>query len=417
MKKQATWGWIALWLVAACSKVAAPADGADAASAGTGDAAAETTPADGAGADATAPGDADATADAASAAEDWRSDGPAPVGHASFVLTDAGRKRSLRVTLWYPAVEAARAAANAGVGLADFYPVDSPEHATMTALIAKAPACVRARTRSAADAEPAAGPWPLVAFSHCHTCTRFESTTIMERLASHGIAVIAPDHTGNTLFDGLAGTSAGLGAPFLATRTLDMRFVLDQILDAKNPAIPEKLRGKVDAARIGALGHSFGGVTTGKLLMDDPRPKAGMAVAVPMAQPILPGVDMEQIHVPVAFILAREDGSITEVGNGYIRDNFAAAHPPAWLVEVADAGHFSFADIAGIIDSFNAGCGPGKRQEDGAAFTFLDNNLARGIGARLVGAFFGLTLRGQASAEEALLAAEPAGIVQASVKK
>jgi predicted dienelactone hydrolase len=361
----------------------------------------------------------DAAGDTSAVADDWRKDGAYPVGHADFVLTDAARKRTLRVTIWYPAAESARAAADAGINLADFYPVDSPEHATMTSLLAAAPAtCVRAKTHSAASAEPAATTnWPLVAFSHCHTCTRFESTTIMERLASHGIAVIAPDHTGNTIFEGLAGTSAGLTVEFLQTRTSDMQFVLDQALDPTNAAIPANLRGKFDASRIGALGHSFGGVTTGKLLMDDKRPKAGMALAVPMAQPVFPGVTMAQIHVPVGFVLAREDNSITVVGNTFIRNNYNDANPPAWLIEVADAGHFSFADIAGIISGFNAGCGAGKRMDDGSDFTYLDNTIARGIGARLVGAFFGRTLLGEGSADEALMANEPAGVVFPSQRK
>ncbi len=361
----------------------------------------------------TATGSDATSADTSATANDWRKDGSFPVGHADFVLNDVKRSRTLRVTVWYPAAESARAAADAGTSLADFYPVDSPEHATMTTLLASAPAtCVRAKTHSAVNAEPAATTaWPLVAFSHCHTCTRFEITTIAERLASHGIAVVAPDHTGNTIFEGLAGTSAGLGAPFLQVRADDMKFVLDQVLDVQNTAIPTQVRGKFDATRIGALGHSFGGVTTGKVLMDDTRPKAGMALAVPMAQPLLPGVDMAQIHVPVAFVLAREDNSILEVGNTVIRQNFADANPPVWLIEVADTGHFSFTDIAGIIPGFEAGCGKGLRMEDQSDFTYLDNTVARGIGARLVGAFFGKTLLGEATAEEPLMAAEPKGVV------
>lgn len=390
--------WISLAVLAACGKTTTATDHAVAQ-----DAAADT---------------AD-VADSAAATEDWRKDGPFPVGHADFVLTDTARSRSLRVTVWYPAAESARTSADAGTNLADFYPVGSPEHATMTTLLATAPtSCVRATTHSAANAEPAATTaWPLVAFSHCHTCTRFEATTIAERLASHGIAVIAPDHTGNTIFEGLAGTSAGLGAAFLQVRTDDMRFVLDQALDPTGTTLPANLRGKFDATRVGALGHSFGGVTTGKLLMVDPRPKAGMALAVPMAQPLLPGVDMAQIHVPVAFVLAREDNSILEIGNTFIRQNFADANPPAWLIEVADAGHFSFSDIAGIIASFDAGCGKGQRMADQSDFTYIDNATARAIGARTVGAFFGHTLLGEATANEALMAAEPAGLVFPSERK
>ena len=347
-------------------------------------------------------------------AEDWRVDGPHPVGHQDFVLTDAKRGRTLRVTLWYPAVDAAKAAADKGASLADFYPVDSPEHATLTTLLAKAPACVRPQTHSAPGAAPWGEKWPLVAFSHCHTCMRFESTTIMERLASHGIAVIAPDHTGNTVFEGLAGTSAQLGTAFLEVRAGDIRFVVDQILDPQNPAIPEALRGKINPDLIAALGHSFGGVTTGKVIQDDPRFKSGFALAVPMAQPLLQGVDMANIHVPTGFVLAREDNSIMDIGNSFILQDFAEAHPPVWLLQVADAGHFSFADVAGLTDFFSAGCGQGERMADQTPFTYLDNATARGLAARIVGAFFGRTLLGEATAEEPLMAVEPAGVVSAT---
>lgn len=392
---------LALTLLAlgACAK-AEPSAAADATT--TADSAEDTTAAD---------AQADGAVDTSAPAEDWRVDGPHPVGHANFVLTDAKRTRTLPVTVWYPAADSAKAAADKGTSLADFYPVDSPEHVTMTALLSKAPACVRPLARSAASAPPWGQKWPLIAFSHCHTCMRFENTTMMERLASHGIAVIAPDHTGNTVFDGLAGTSAALGAAFLQVRADDIRFVVDQILDPQNPAIPEVVRGKINPDLVAALGHSFGGVTTGKVIQDDTRFKAGFALAVPIATPILPGVDMAQIHVPVGFLLAQEDNSILEVGNTFIRQNFADANPPVWLLEVADAGHFSFADVAGLTDFFDAGCGQGERMADQSKFTYLDNTTARALAARIVGAFFGRTLLGQAAAEEPLMAAEPVGVV------
>ncbi len=358
---------------------------------------------------------ADGTADTQTAS-DWSKDGPHPVGHVDFVLHDAARNRDLRVTAWYPAAASAQGAAQKGISLADFYPVDSPEHATLTQLLAKAPKCVRPQTHSAPGAEPAGNAWPLVAFSHCHTCLRFENTTVNERLASHGIAVVAPDHTGNTLFDFLAGKSATLGTPFLQTREDDLRFVVDQALDPQNPAIPQVIRGKFDPVRVAALGHSFGGVTIGKAIQDDPRFKCGFAMAVPMAQPILPGVKMADIHVPVGFLLAQEDNSILQIGNNFLLKNFADANPPAWLVQVADAGHFSFADIAGIIPNFDAGCGDGKRMADQSPFTYLDNDAARQIAARVVAAFFAENLLGDTKANAQIVAAEPPGMVTATQK-
>ena len=140
--------------------------------------------------------------------------------------------------------------------------------------------------------------FPVIAFSHCHNCIRFSAMSIAERLASHGFVVVAPDHTGNTMFDPLP----TLDPTFLAVRAGDIRFVLDQVLDPNASAVPASLRGRLDASRVGMLGHSFGGVTTGLVVQDDPRPKAGLSIAAPMENPLLAGVDLATIQKPLSFI-------------------------------------------------------------------------------------------------------------------
>lgn len=342
--------------------------------------------------------------------------GPAPVGHAIFTASDAARSRTLTIQLWYPAAEGARAAAAAGTPIEDLV-VDPTDHATFGKLLADAPPCTRRRVSSARDAEPASGSFPLVAFSHCHGCLRFSEAEVAERLASHGFAVIAPDHAGNTLFDAQRGMNAPLSGTYLATRAADVSFALDVALDSANTNVPASLRGRFDASRVGMFGHSYGGATTGLVLVRDARVKAGLAMAAPMENDLLPPAKMADIHVPVMFFVAREDNSISEIGNNLMRSNFQHASPPSWIAEVDDAGHWSFSDVCGLVPAFAAGCGEGVRQTDpGTTFSYLDNEGARRLAAAYVTSFFAATLNGDAAARAFLSAPHPSGLVTAQAR-
>jgi dienelactone hydrolase len=259
----------------------------------------------------------------------------------------------------------------------------------------------------APTAEPG-GPWPTVLFSHCHTCTRFSSYSLAERLASHGFLVAAVDHAGNTLFDQLEGTALPVNLATLELRAADMQRVLDELLDPAAGSLPSAFVGLADSERVGVFGHSFGSVTTGKLLQDDDRFIAGVGIAAPFESPLLPGITMAAISEPLLLLVAREDNSITEIGNNILRTNFTTANTPAWKIEFTDAGHWSFSDICNLIAGFQPGCGEGQRQTNPAeSFTYLDNQLARDLSATKITAFFAMTLRGEAEARDQLEAPDP----------
>lgn len=335
------------------------------------------------------------------------------MGNTTVELTDTDRGRGLTVEIWYPADEGARAAADAGEPVSAFV-VDATERADYEALLAAAPAgCPSTQTRSARDAAVSTdeSAWPVVVFSHCHNCTRFSSFSIAERLASHGFVVAAADHAGNTLFDDLAGMGVELGSEFLEVRGADVSFVLDVLLDDTAEEIPADLRGALDPERVGVYGHSFGAVTTGLVLQDDPRPRAGFALASPMENPLLEGVLIANIVDPVAFLVAVEDNSITEVGNLFIRRNFDDADVPAWKAEVADAGHWSVSDICGVHEQFMAGCGAGERQTDGTDFSYLPTSTGIDIAASYVTAFFAAELLDDGGGRGYLGEARPADLV------
>ncbi len=104
------------------------------------------------------------------------------------------------------------------------------------------------------EATPAAGPHPVLAFSHGNGGVAEQSYFMTERFASHGWVVVAPDHTGNTLVD----FDESLLADIVVLRPLDMSAMLDEVYEL--PA-GDPLAGQL-ADELVVSGHSFGGYTT-----------------------------------------------------------------------------------------------------------------------------------------------------------
>ncbi len=322
--------------------------------------------------------------------------GPFAVGSVTVTMTDRTGMRELPVELWYPAVEDARAEATTGRPIESFEAGTANETA-IEELVAAAPeTCVRRQQHSAVAPAAATSPalLPVVVFSHCHTCTRYDMAEVAERLASHGIVVAAPDHVNNTLWDQRAGTSVGVTNEFLAVRASDVSSVLDRLLDAEALEMPDDLRGRIDATRAAVMGHSFGAATTSVVARDDERIVAALAVAAPIS--VLGSVRIAMIDVPYAFLLMREDNSIQEIGNRVIRSDYMRVGGPATIVELDDAGHWSISDLCGLVDAFDAGCGPGIRGSVGGdvAFTYVDPAIAREAAADTAAGFFATHLLG-----------------------
>lgn len=343
---------------------------------------------------------------------DYTQAGPYLVGNLATVLADPEGQRDLSLELWFPA---SGDATGAGQSLLDFARDDAQLQA-LTPLVEQASdECVRKQTTSEESLVPNAGipgPWPTLVFSHCYGCTRFSAFSIAERLASWGFLVVGIDHEGTTLFDQLDDALTPLDEAGLILRAADATRVIDALLDPSS-GLPEPFAGLADPEALGMWGHSFGAVTTGKLLQDDERVLAGVAIAAPVEQPLLPGVSVAEIEQPLMMFVAVEDNSITEFGNNAIRMNFAAANSPAWKLEFADTGHFAFADIVGLDEGLAAGCGEGERQTDGTPFSYHDPYEVRALAADRVTAFFAYHLLGDEDALAQLEAEDPLLDIQA----
>jgi predicted dienelactone hydrolase len=291
--------------------------------------------------------------------------------------------RTLVVQAWLPSS-----------GVAAPVPITSlevePVRARYEALLAAAPSCPSRMLPLTSD-PPVAGALPLVLISHCHACTRLSNATTAVRLASHGFVAVSVEHAGDTLWELLDGVEAPLDTAELELRTGDVRVVLDAIAAGTTPVT-------ADLTRIGVLGHSMGAVTAGRVAEVDARVSAAAALCAPVENPLIAGVTLANIDVPLLFVVAQEDNSITELGNLIARNNYRNAKHGAYKLEIPDAGHWSVSDLAGLVDTYKAGCGAAKRQTDSTEFTYLDPDTGRAITASYATAFFAATLRDEPGA-------------------
>jgi predicted dienelactone hydrolase len=234
---------------------------------------------------------------------DPREPGPHPAGFRLVTYTkksvvDPAADRALQTVVWYPAATA------------------GPVNPTYRAI---------------ADAPAATGAFPLVVFSHGSCGYPVQSPFLTVHLATHGFVVAAVPHPGNMISEF---PNCGLPAVQLSSaqeRPADVRFVLDQLLAATaDPGSP--LFGLVDPARVGMMGHSFGGFTTHHATNQDARFK----VAVPLAAAV---IGSPPFRIPSLTMLGQID---SVVNNAQIRAAYAGSTAPKYLAEIQSAGHYAF---------------------------------------------------------------------------
>jgi pimeloyl-ACP methyl ester carboxylesterase len=221
--------------------------------------------------------------------------------------------------------------------------------------------------------------FPVLIFSHGGGIPVLFYTAIIENLVSHGYVVAAVEHSydGATVVfpDGRIITQSGWDqdvkrtkqekAAFHAERhrtgSLDNRFVLDQLerLDSGNlTGGPQQLRGRLDTHRVGALGHSLGGMISTVTIHDDPR----FLIALNLDGGLDPGSTYGSLSKPVAAMFGdnrrpQQPGESTEAftKRRSARDRFVQKLKAAYvgapegsyflLVDAPGFSHFSYYDF------------------------------------------------------------------------
>jgi predicted dienelactone hydrolase len=306
--------------------------------------------------------------------------GPYPVGVTTVTFFDPARERPLRTEIWYPADDSVRDLPPS--------PITDFVDASLAPLLADSTVPLVAVRDVAVSGD---APFPLVAFSHGNGGIRFQNTFQVERLASHGFVVVAPDHTGNTLLD------LGEDPMSAENRPLDISFLYDELSRATaEPGGP--FEGWVDVSLpFGVTGHSFGSFTTMSVASTDPR----VGAALPMAAP---GPISSTYTAPTLLMLATEDQTIGLELNEAMRGAYASLPGPRWLAEVIDAGHYSFtiACLTGTGLGDGDGCGEGERLAGGAPFAFTNVERVWEIVDGYSVALFGRYLKGIEEYDEVL---------------
>ncbi len=296
--------------------------------------------------------------------------GPYPVGVRTVELLDQerpdddGNPRRLVTEIWYPAVEEAR-------GQPGYvYTVDDLLTEEARALL-KSELEAQLPTDAVRDATPRddGDRFPVVAFSHGSSGVRMQSTYFTVFLASHGYVVASPDHAGNTLSDAiiLDGDITQAQLESLSLRPDDIAYAIE-FLQELGDADP--LGAIVDGERVGVSGHSFGALTTLRMLGQDRPIDAAVAMTPPGYELVWFGAlpnEPGDIDVPV-MIQAGGLDMTTPLADA--ESIWTLMTSPRSLLTVHEAGHFSFSDMClldpmalaeatslGLLDALNDGCG------------------------------------------------------------
>jgi predicted dienelactone hydrolase len=312
---------------------------------------------------------------------------PAPtgtfaVGRAIYDWTDganvdklapvAGTKRELLVWIWYPA--AARQSAEAE----DYVPtplrveVERDLGAVLGGLLTRDLSKVHPHSVRNGDVAPQQRSYPVVIMRAGASAEVWNYSTLAEDLASHGYVVVgfdAPYRTSVVVFpDGRVMRRTPENNAELCegqeqeqrercvSRVLtawvgDIGFVLDRLeqLNASNAS--EKFKGRLDMARVGVFGHSFGGATALQFCHDDSRCRAGIDVD---GQPF-GSVIQEGLPQPFMFILSdhsRESDAETRQIKANIQSIYDHLPPGGRLqVYIRGANHFLLSDDGALLKS------------------------------------------------------------------
>jgi predicted dienelactone hydrolase len=199
--------------------------------------------------------------------------------------------------------------------------------------------------------------YPVLIFSHGHVGFVQQNLTQMEELASRGYIVCSIAHTYHTLYtvfpdgrvvladatlanDFLKGKSPtqAVSADHLRIWTADTRFFIDELERIQAGEKQGLLVGKLDMARLGIFGQSFGGVTAVQACVEDDRCQAGLNLDAGLPSAYVGRAQDPPLEQP--FMFMSNEGRAYDVGA-----NLAAIHNTGYGVIIRGTTHFDFTDL------------------------------------------------------------------------
>lgn len=261
------------------------------------------------------------------------------VGVATVTVDDPAGERPLTVDVWFP--------------IADGADATEPEQYTFLPNVYYESPNAFAATADAI----AAGPFPLIVYSHGSGALRYIHSAYTEALASHGYVVVSADHTGNTSFERIAGGDTPVEETAY-NRPSDVRRLIDAFVDPAHPTAGA-YAAQVDPEDIAVTGHSFGGFTSiavatgfanevGELAPDD-RVDAIIPIAPATGPTLLTDDLLASIDVPMMVIVGTDDIT-TPVDPNVTRLWDLSTVSPAYRVELVAGEHETFTDVCAYQD-------------------------------------------------------------------
>jgi predicted dienelactone hydrolase len=240
--------------------------------------------------------------------------GPFVVGVRTLQLVDDARGRQFPCELWYPSRQE----------------IDTGEESR--------------------DADALRDAMAVVLYSHLSGGHRRSSSFLCRHLAAHGYAVAALDHS-EVVAPELAAPARespsarqARVAAVVASRVPDLRLALSHLLEERRG---DDGHVRVDPARVGVVGHSFGGWTALAAPELEPRVRTVVAFAPPGASRPRPGILPVELSfawgrdVPTLFLTGDEDVMTPLDG---VADVFDRAPAPKRMVVLQGADHLHFVD-------------------------------------------------------------------------
>jgi dienelactone hydrolase len=307
--------------------------------------------------------------------------GPLAVGRATYAWADAattdtlapvpGAKRELLVWIWYPSMT------RPSVAKDDYVPAQmrtaaGPSRGPMK-LVTRELSNVHGHSNRDSDLSPQAASYPVVIMRAGASAGVVGYSTLAEDLASHGYVVVgfdAPYRTNVVVFpDGRVmrrtpennpetcaakaqAEQAGCMSTLLAAWTADVAFVLDRLERLNSFEVAGKFTGRLDLARVGVFGHSFGGATAAQFCHVDSRCKAAIDLdGQPFGSVVQAG-----LRQPFMFILSDHQIQAPDPETRRILANIQSMFDrlPAdsrQRVVIRGANHFLFSDDGALLKS------------------------------------------------------------------